>query len=723
MAEFKYTALGERDFRILTLLPGKFDDPLNGELSVGSIDTYIEEAAKHEGDIPESADSYEAVSYVWGSDAKPRHITIPSTGAEIPITESLHLCLKRVRLEDRPRLIWADALCINQSDNKEKESQVLLVHDIYASARRVLAYLGEEADGSGEAMALIEKFWHVNLSNPLNAGARAFVEASLAEPVPDAPSGVEAEMPPQGDEKWLNVSRFWNRAWFRRVWVVQEFILARDVLMICGDRTATWAQLWPATIPMEEPQSPPWPLVDAAGKEIETAAELMANMAQRMRFYQLGVMRGRYHGDDEEHGHEHGGGCCGGDDDHEHGHGHEHDHDHEHHDEHGHKHGEGCCDRADEGEAAQGDEQAEDGEEGEWESEDEEEDEDDEDPQRSADLLSLLLSFRDVDATDPRDFYFALLGLAADGERPEFRPDYSATFEQVALRFGRVLLHEPFSEELLDHAGIAESLNGSAFPSWIPDLRRPWRAMTVADAAESEAAGDTDFDFGLDPDAGEDVLLLKGVKVDTIAQMSGVPSGEHVHALQVKRDLASLAKTIADIPGFDKSKYPTGETGLEAILKTLTFFRAEAGEIEMPVSTLDLGYRFCVAVEEEDDLDATRPERDALRREIELSGRTAEEANEALEAAAKILLNIVFRTRQALDVMLARGEKYVGMVPDGCVAGDEIWVIKGCNAPFVLRKSAEREGMKRIVGSAYVHGIMNGEAVGEDVKFESVSIH
>ncbi|CCF46778.1 hypothetical protein CH063_15426 [Colletotrichum higginsianum] len=79
--------------------------------------------------------------------------------------------------------------------------------------------------------------------------------------------------------------------------------------------------------------------------------------------------------------------------------------------------------------------------------------------------------------------------------------------------------------------------------------------------------------------------------------------------------------------------------------------------------------------------------------------------------------------RAALDLVLARGGRYVGMVPEGCEAGDEIWVLKGCNAPFVLRRSAEREGARRIVGAAYVHGIMNGEAVEEGVEFEPVSIH
>ncbi|KAK2053832.1 HET-domain-containing protein [Colletotrichum caudatum] len=712
MAEYKHAAIGERDFRLFSLAPGKLDEPLRGDLLVRPIDAYISEAAKHEAEHAESEHSYEAISYVWGSEEKPRRIALPAAAAaaEMAVTENLYHCLRRIRLEDRPRLVWADALCINQADGKEKEAQVMLMHDIYVGARRVLAYLGEEADASAEAVELIERYWRVSLPNPLNAGARAFVEGVLSEPVPDAPAGAEAELPPLGDDKWVAVSRFWNRPWFRRVWAVQEFVLARDVLMICGDRAVSWSRLWPATVALEEPESPPWPLVNAAGEEIKGAADLMANMAQRLRFYQLGSMRGN--SDEHGHGHEHGGGCCGG-----HG-GHE---DHEDHEDH------------DEGEEAEqgGDDEA-------WESD--EDNDGEEDPDRSTDLLSLLLSFREVEATDPRDLYFALLGLASDGDREEFRPDYSATFEQTALRFARALLHEPFGEELLDHAGVAESLNGGggrrSFPSWIPDFRRPWRRMTVADAAESEAAGETDFDFGFDPNEAEDVLLLRGVKVDTIAHVTAVPRPAHLHAerpsLWVKRDMVTLSKLLAATPGFGEAAYAGGdggETGLEAVLRALTFFRAEEAEDddddnggEVPMTTLKLAWRFCTAVED-DDLSAARPERGALRGEVMLSGCTAEEAGEALEAAAQVLVNRVFSARAALDLVLARGARYVAMVPDGCEAGDEVWVVKGCNAPFVLRRSAEREGARRIVGAAYVRGVMGGEAVGEDTEFEPVAIH
>jgi hypothetical protein len=47
-----------------------------------------------------------------------------------------------IRREGEPVIIWADALCINQSDDGEKTSQVGLMRDIYRDAKEVIAWLG-----------------------------------------------------------------------------------------------------------------------------------------------------------------------------------------------------------------------------------------------------------------------------------------------------------------------------------------------------------------------------------------------------------------------------------------------------------------------------------------------------------------------------------------------------------------------------------------------------
>ena len=79
---------------------------------------------------------YEALSYTWG-DPK---ITKPviCSGKKIEITANLHSALYHLRYPDRQRILWVDALCINQEDDNDKETQVQRMGRIYSKAQRVL---------------------------------------------------------------------------------------------------------------------------------------------------------------------------------------------------------------------------------------------------------------------------------------------------------------------------------------------------------------------------------------------------------------------------------------------------------------------------------------------------------------------------------------------------------------------------------------------------------
>ena len=55
------------------------------------------------------------------------------------------------------------------------------------------------------------------------------------------------------------------------------------------------------------------------------------------------------------------------------------------------------------------------------------------------------------------------------------------------------------------------------------------------------------------------------------------------------------------------------------------------------------------------------------------------------------------------------GKGYLGMGSVSVETGDRVWVLKGANVPFVLRLVGN--GRYRVVGEAYVHGVMRGEAV------------
>lgn len=64
-------------------------------------------------------------------------------------------------------------------------------------------------------------------------------------------------------------------------------------------------------------------------------------------------------------------------------------------------------------------------------------------------------------------------------------------------------------------------------------------------------------------------------------------------------------------------------------------------------------------------------------------------------------------------------ENYLGNGPKSARPGDQVWILAGAKIPFVLRP--QENGKYVVVGDAYVHGIMHGEAF-EKQGFEFVNI-
>jgi hypothetical protein len=104
---------------------------------------------------------YEAVSYVWGDETNLN--TIVCNGVELSITRNLAAALYSLRHRNEampPRVLWVDAICINQKDTaREKEHQIPLMRRIYAEAAEVIIWLGNDSDleDSGEALYCMQQ--------------------------------------------------------------------------------------------------------------------------------------------------------------------------------------------------------------------------------------------------------------------------------------------------------------------------------------------------------------------------------------------------------------------------------------------------------------------------------------------------------------------------------------------------------------------------------------
>ena len=131
--------------------------------------------------VPSSAPpSYEALSYVWGSPERTHNVIVKTSSdllyelaartsavetqqelldrvqpCHLPISRNLFVALDHLRLPDEVRVLWIDAICINQDDIPERSEQVNKMGSIYSHARRVVLWLGEEADESASAFKIL----------------------------------------------------------------------------------------------------------------------------------------------------------------------------------------------------------------------------------------------------------------------------------------------------------------------------------------------------------------------------------------------------------------------------------------------------------------------------------------------------------------------------------------------------------------------------------------
>ncbi|KAH7082833.1 heterokaryon incompatibility protein-domain-containing protein [Paraphoma chrysanthemicola] len=210
----RYHALSPelREIRLLTLSPGEREEPIKCSLSTVSLTDEL---------------IYDALSYVWGK-YEAQSPSIELDGNNFTVTPNLYSALRHIRepVGKDCMNLWVDAVCINQNDLDERNAQVSMMRDIYASAARVIIWLGEEDDDSEttfDALSVVadERSWFWQDAGRKNKSRRRKVYNHC------------------GNFFFTLVDR---RVWFSRVWILQELAMARtDPIVVCGWNRASWA--------------------------------------------------------------------------------------------------------------------------------------------------------------------------------------------------------------------------------------------------------------------------------------------------------------------------------------------------------------------------------------------------------------------------------------------------------------------------------------------------
>ena len=136
------------------------------------------------------------------------------------ISRNLYLALKALRSEEKSRVLWVDAICINQDANQpdERNHQIPMMPSIYGDAQQVCVWLGDTSEDSDQAIDFIETIMQDIWKLDQLCGDR------------------------KQTGNWAALLKLIMRPWFSRRWIVQEIALARNGngMIYCGRRTISW---------------------------------------------------------------------------------------------------------------------------------------------------------------------------------------------------------------------------------------------------------------------------------------------------------------------------------------------------------------------------------------------------------------------------------------------------------------------------------------------------
>jgi hypothetical protein len=182
------------------------------------------------GKTGESMVPYEALSYHWG--VNQLNEVIIANGKKMYITSNLYYALRNLRLPKTDRILWIDAICIDQSNVRERGHQVRQMGDIYKQAERVLFWLGRSTYQTNILLDSLHEVQAYNMPRSpsgLDPTGKEWAEQRLLmrdQLVQRQDSGRQVE----------GLRALLKRSWFHRVWIIQEAANARSALVCCGTR-------------------------------------------------------------------------------------------------------------------------------------------------------------------------------------------------------------------------------------------------------------------------------------------------------------------------------------------------------------------------------------------------------------------------------------------------------------------------------------------------------
>ena len=616
-AHYQYTPLfSERSIRLLQILQETRTGIPQCELTTVSLD---------------NKPPFIALSYTWGNPVvQPKNTPgtterccqIICNGRFLDVTQNLYDFLKQAkhgRSLDSEDKIWIDAVCINQNSLKERSAQVRLMGDIYRSAKSVIVWLG--ACAAKESQYAIELLQRISTTSTekLNTLKQLQIHNPLVSKVLGKPGASNAH--------WLALKQMFSRAWFTRIWIIQEIAFAEKIEVLYGSHTLSWESCIKACEFLSY----------SIGNDLQTPSNIPygGSNAEILSMFQ--------------------------------------DYD-------------------------------------------------------AVNLLDVLIMTRSFEASDPRDKIFAVLGLAGLGRgmvsaTEVIGVDYGVETAEVYLATVWALIRKTKDLNFLAEVEDPSLRNISELPSWVPDFSSVHRPSIYHQSLAFNA--DKGLRRSLTPLPDRRLLNIAAYKIGEVVYADNLGMNESFIEY-FPRMLTLLFELLPT--------YITGEDRLEVLWRTMI---QNGREWVSPVGS-DIAQEFRewillnmvkISLKRGRNVSARKqinevikqidsyakadttgimPTEDEIRNAIKEAQDSVDKVkSENIETVSKYGHELsyyhhmcIFRTDKGL----------LGLGQPSLHTGDTLWIIPGVSVPMVLQSTDAGDRFK-VVGPAYVYGIMNGEVM------------
>lgn len=636
--ESPYRPITDRhEIRVLELLPGDFNDQLQGTLHHCSVEFEFDVESdprpynqryfrtRHGLSMEDLTQPiwYTALSYTWGDPNPDTDCFMECDGFELRITHSLDVALRQFRKTDHSISMWIDQICIDQNNQREKELQIPLMSKIYRYAINTVVWLGEASEGSDDAFELLK-----------------FI-GTVFQLTVDAPPPEEFErlsLPSSRDRIWKHLWDLANRPWFNRLWIVQECILSDNLWVMCGSTTIIWEELTNGFANLMRSGLAEW-----LQSEHGTAAP-GEQTAGWDAVHVLSEERVHYHHFRKS---------------------------------------------------------------------------------VSLSLFNILARTRNTQASDPRDKIYGLLGIC---HAPGIEVSYDSSNTMADVYHAATLTCLKGNTEYLlpnlccvDH----DESSRAGLPSWVPD----WSlSQQTSPLGFSTSAGAIYHAGGINAKAsfstggpGDRELIVPGKLFDAVARVSDVCTTPDLLACDDDDPQAANAHFLPWIELAQQQScgghhpYPSL---FDAFWHTLVAGADGEGIQKSPPAFAEIFSLLLDATTGQSPTFADQTYSARQRRPPGAKGKLELANLRARRAPGRTYQEVRHALRRAVrNRRLCVTEKgYLGLVPRQAGIGDRVCVLVGCHVPFVVREEADGpEERFRLVGECYVHGVMDGEVMEEEV--------